>query len=353
MPETLGARLRLQRERQQISLTTIAEQTKIKVSLLEELERDDASHWPSGIFRRSFVRAYAQAIGLDPDPVVREFTECHPDPEEDFSDVMTAVSVGGVQAMNKRPPTRLGCLLQSAVKAVSTRKPVAPAESMRIAPPVVVETRVAPPPIETQVTPRLIEPEVAPAPVVDTLIAAPAIEAPAAPPVVAETPRPAIRAVARQPDLSALAHLCTRLARVLDTEELPPLLADAARLLDAVGMIVWVWEPMLSALTPMLSHGYSDVVLAHMTTVRRDEDNAIADAFRSGETRTVCGDDEVTGAVVVPLLAPTRCIGVLALELRRGAEQREPIRALATIIAAQLVMLVGPVPAPLAEAVNA
>ena len=322
MPETLGARLRLQRERQQVSLTTIAEQTKIKASLLEELERDDASHWPSGIFRRSFIRTYAQAIGLDPDPVVREFMETHPDPEEDFSEVMTAVSVGGVQAMKKRPPTRLGCLLQSAVKAVSNRKPAVTAEPVSIAPPVV-----APTPVE-----------------VGARVAAP----------VAALPRPTIRPVVnRQPDLSAVAQLCTRLARVLDTEELPPLLEDAAKLLDAVGVIVWVWEPMVSALTPMLSHGYSDVVLAHMTMVRRDEDNAIADAFRSGETRTVCGDEEVTGAVVVPLMAPARCIGVLALELRRGAEQRESIRALATIIAAQLVTLVGPMPAPLAEAVNA
>ena len=57
MHQSLGGRLRERREQQQISLTTIAEQTKIKASLLEELERDDISHWPIGIFRRSFIRA--------------------------------------------------------------------------------------------------------------------------------------------------------------------------------------------------------------------------------------------------------------------------------------------------------
>ena len=62
MPESLGARLRQRREREQIALTTIAEQTKIKLSLLEGLERDDVSHWPAGIFRRAFIRAYAHAI---------------------------------------------------------------------------------------------------------------------------------------------------------------------------------------------------------------------------------------------------------------------------------------------------
>ena len=82
MPESFGARLRQRRERQDIALATIAEQTKIKLSLLEALERDDVSHWPSGIFRRAFIRAYAHAIGLDPDVVVREFLEVYPDPVE-------------------------------------------------------------------------------------------------------------------------------------------------------------------------------------------------------------------------------------------------------------------------------
>ena len=63
LPESFGARLRQRRERQHIALSTIAEQTKIKLSLLEALERDDVSHWPSGIFRRAFIRAYAHAIG--------------------------------------------------------------------------------------------------------------------------------------------------------------------------------------------------------------------------------------------------------------------------------------------------
>src|SRR3954466_9948073 len=77
---TFGPRLRQERERRQISLKSIAENTKISRSLLEALERDDVSRWPTGIFRRSFVRAYAKAIGLDPDEVVREFGERFPDP---------------------------------------------------------------------------------------------------------------------------------------------------------------------------------------------------------------------------------------------------------------------------------
>jgi len=80
MTETFGARLRRQRERQQVCIADIAARTKINASLFEALERDDASRWPSGIFRRSFMRAYADAVGLDADATVREFLEQFPDP---------------------------------------------------------------------------------------------------------------------------------------------------------------------------------------------------------------------------------------------------------------------------------
>jgi len=82
MHETLGTRLRRERERRQIALSSIAVNTKINPTLLEGLERDDVSRWPSGIFRRSYIRSYTEAIGLDPDPIVREFMELWPDPLE-------------------------------------------------------------------------------------------------------------------------------------------------------------------------------------------------------------------------------------------------------------------------------
>ena len=117
MPESFGAQLRQRRERQQIALTTIAEQTKIKLSLLEALERDDLSHWPEGIFRRAFVRAYAHAIGLEPDVVVREFLEVHPDPIE----VVATASAGSPLAagadaawVSAGPPTRFRYLVGAA-----------------------------------------------------------------------------------------------------------------------------------------------------------------------------------------------------------------------------------------------
>lgn len=79
--ESFGARLRSERERRRITLELIAANTKIGLGLLKGLERDDVSRWPSGIFRRSFVRGYAEAIGLDADATLREFLERFPDPQ--------------------------------------------------------------------------------------------------------------------------------------------------------------------------------------------------------------------------------------------------------------------------------
>src|ERR1044072_8492719 len=78
--ESLGRRLRRERERRQIALASIAENSKISVSLFEDLERDNLSRWPSGIFRRAFIRAYAEAVGLDPEANTREFLDRFPDP---------------------------------------------------------------------------------------------------------------------------------------------------------------------------------------------------------------------------------------------------------------------------------
>src|SRR5712692_10454871 len=68
-----GSKLRETRERRGITLRQIAVATKISVSVLEALERNDISRLPGGIFSRAFVRAYASEIGLDPEATIREF----------------------------------------------------------------------------------------------------------------------------------------------------------------------------------------------------------------------------------------------------------------------------------------
>ena len=355
MNESLGARLRLQRERREISLSTIAADTKIKASLLEALERDDISHWPEGIYRRAFVKSYAQAIGLEPAAVLREFLELHPDPVE-----VSPFDTETPQNTSPEPTTRFRRLFTSAIAAAPARKQIERREvSTSLTPAVAREYAVADEPAATEpnlpaVTARdLVEP----APASASADAPTAVRLPLddeldweAPAASSEAQKPSGED-RPEPDLVAVAQLCTRLGQVLDHREIAPVLEDAAELLDAVGLIVWSWDPRISVLKPSLSHGYSEALLARLPTVASDAENAVATAFRCAETCVVNAGDEATGAAVVPLMAPGGCVGVLAIELRHRGEQRASIRAMATILAAQLVTLIGS--APLAEAANA
>jgi len=328
MSDSFGARLRQRREQQQISLSTIAEQTKIKQSLLEALERDDVSHWPSGIFRRAFIRAYAHAIGLEPDVVVREFLDLYPDPAEILEPIPAMAAT--VDA-NGGAPTRLRYLVASAVGSLSRRRARITAEPLSA--PARPVQRIAEPPSE-----RLFEP------VVDAPVEEPPPEPVAVP--AAEPPAFALRAPVRPPapepiDLPAIAELCTQLGQVSNPADLPALLQEAARVLDASGLVVWIWDPVPGELQPALAHGYSDHVLAQLPGLSRDANNATAAAFREAQMCVVPGDEAGSGALVLPLLTPTGCVGVLALEMPKRNEERESVRAAGTIIAAQFAALIG------------
>lgn len=71
--DDLGSELRKAREASGLSLREVATRTKISVTSLEALERNDPSRLPGGIFGRSFVRAYATEVGLDPEGTVERF----------------------------------------------------------------------------------------------------------------------------------------------------------------------------------------------------------------------------------------------------------------------------------------
>jgi transcriptional regulator with XRE-family HTH domain len=295
MSATFGTRLRLQRERQRISLASIAEQTKIRLPLLEALERGDASNWPRGIFGRSYVRAYARAVGLDPDATVREFIECHPEPVESLPSVVGDSRDIGADKLG-RPPIRLQVLIDSAIDAYHARR----AEAVeRTAP--TTEKRLPAAPVDM------------------------------APP----------RGDASPVNMWAVADVCTKLGCAREAHELRSALEDASGILDAAGLILWMPDARRATLTPVFAHGYSDEMLARLPVLHTDDDNATAAAFRTHTTCIVNASHSRHGAVVAPLLTPNGCTGVLALELRNGAEQREEVRASVAILAAQMSTLVG------------
>jgi len=106
VPLTFGGRLRRERERREISIASIAESTKIVGALLEGLEHDDVSRWPTGLYRRAFIRAYATSIGLDPEPVIREFTERFPEPDAPLAGPPAPIAPSGTSSPTDLPRDR-------------------------------------------------------------------------------------------------------------------------------------------------------------------------------------------------------------------------------------------------------
>jgi hypothetical protein len=321
MEHTLGARLRSQRERQQVALATIAEETKINAALLEGLERDDLSRWPGGLFRRAYVRTYAQKIGLDPEQVLRDFLAVHPDPVEAASPVEAIAQ----NADAKRPRTRIGLMLAGLAQRRPLRHGIPQVQHRTAAADMF--------PIEDQVSVVLRETQSAqdePAAPAPKLVMIPSPDA-------GLEPRRDLRAFERS--VAAAARLCTRIACVRDEQDLGSVLEDAVSVLDAHGVILWIWDPDRDALYPALAHGYPAELLGRLPEVDRLADNAIAAAFCCGQKQIVRGSSDATGAYVAPLLTPDGCVGALALEFANGGEQHDLVQALATILTAQLSTL--------------
>ena len=77
--ETFGPVLRAARERRGVTLKQLAAETKLSVELWEALEDNNLARWPKRVFARSYVRDYAERIGLDADEVVNEFCRLFPE----------------------------------------------------------------------------------------------------------------------------------------------------------------------------------------------------------------------------------------------------------------------------------
>ena len=73
MTQSIGEKLRLEREARGIALREISEQTRISMRYLEAIEGDDYQRLPGGIFNRSFIRAYAKFIGYDEHTAMEDY----------------------------------------------------------------------------------------------------------------------------------------------------------------------------------------------------------------------------------------------------------------------------------------
>lgn len=148
----LGASLTAARESQRLSLADAEKLTCLRARYLEALEADRFDDLPGHVYARAFLRSYADALGLDAEKFVSEFTARYPEPVEDvvvvvlprrrrrfpLRLVLVAAGLVGVVAAvawsGSSPPRRLAPLTTAALKPVPKHPHVLAVTHTRVKP---------------------------------------------------------------------------------------------------------------------------------------------------------------------------------------------------------------------------
>ncbi len=72
---SLGEKLRQAREARGVTISEIAEQTRISSHYLEAIESDDYRTLPGGIFNKGFVKSYAKYVGVDEQEALQDYAK--------------------------------------------------------------------------------------------------------------------------------------------------------------------------------------------------------------------------------------------------------------------------------------
>ena len=105
MPQAIGDTLREARMRQKIDITEIEGKTKIRAKYLRAMENEEFDLLPGSTFAKSFLRTYAEALGLDAHRLVEEYrAQYEPRDEGDLPPL--AGQAGHRRPRDRRPQSR-------------------------------------------------------------------------------------------------------------------------------------------------------------------------------------------------------------------------------------------------------
>jgi cytoskeletal protein RodZ len=74
---TLGQILKETREKKGVTASQAAAATRMKVQVVEALERDDFSRMAAPMYAKGFLKLYGEYLGLDTAPLIREYMDLH------------------------------------------------------------------------------------------------------------------------------------------------------------------------------------------------------------------------------------------------------------------------------------
>ncbi len=75
---SIGKALSEARERSGLTTAQVSEATRIRSTLIAQIEGDDFSHCGGDVYARGHIRSIARVVGIDPAPLVAEYDQAHP-----------------------------------------------------------------------------------------------------------------------------------------------------------------------------------------------------------------------------------------------------------------------------------
>jgi transcriptional regulator with XRE-family HTH domain len=103
---TIGETLREARMRRHLDIADVESRTKIRAKYLRALENEEFGMLPGPTFVKTFLRTYAEMLGLDPHPLLEEYRATHE--RRDEVDVLQPLGPQAAGRDRRRQGPRLG-----------------------------------------------------------------------------------------------------------------------------------------------------------------------------------------------------------------------------------------------------
>jgi cytoskeleton protein RodZ len=102
--ESVGSELKSQREKRNLSLAQIAEDTRISLRYLKSMEEGRYADLPGGMYNRAFLRAYCERLNIDQKEIIRRY-------EEEISPLSEKSPKSKTHISSQNPPQQLNPFL--------------------------------------------------------------------------------------------------------------------------------------------------------------------------------------------------------------------------------------------------
>lgn len=100
----IGETLAERRQEAGLTVSQVSVRTRIRETVIRGIERDDFSLCGGNFYARGHIRSISRVIGIDPEPLVREFDDAHGGSPEALSAVMAFEPETPVRIRERRAP---------------------------------------------------------------------------------------------------------------------------------------------------------------------------------------------------------------------------------------------------------